>query len=366
MKNMKIKKRIINFILMFFVVAMMVPVTASARGEIDLSQPGDLTLGYHSQKTEGSDEIVPMVGDSINVYKIADVDRYGYYSIPEEYKHVFPITDLNKIKDQESWKTIYQSLGGYIYKNHIAPSATAVTDANGEAHFDDLELGIYFVGNLTTKKDKYLYAFSSFLVAVPGLDENDEWINPVYHVIGTVKCEITYEPDILTYEILKSWNDAGYENYRPTSIQVHIYCDGHEYAVVTLDSGNNWRYTWEYEEGHEWTFAETVSGNYAYTTSLTGNGTTYRLTNTVVPPETPDEPDEPGEPYTPDEPEPPTPEEPGIPDLPTVLGAIRDLPQVLGARRLPQTGQLWWPIPILVIAGVAFIIIGVRKNSKNL
>ena len=363
MKNMKIKTRIINFILMFFVVAMMMPVTASARGEIDLSQPGDLTLLYHSQKTEGSDEIIPMVGESVNIYKIADVDKYGNYSIPEKYKDAFPITDINKIKDQDSWRTIYQSLGGYIYNNNIRPSATAVTDEEGNAHFTDLELGIYYVGNMVNKIDNYVYSFASFLVAVPGLDENDEWVNPAYYVVGTVKCKITYEPDIEYFEVLKNWNDSGYENYRPASIQVTIYCDGNEFAIVTLDSSNNWRYTWEYEEGHEWTLAETVSGTYAYTTSLTVSGTTYRLTNTVVPPETPHTPDTPDKP---DEPTPEEPETPTIPDLPAVLGAIRDLPQVLGARRLPQTGQLWWPIPILVIVGLAFIIIGIRKNSKNL
>lgn len=362
MKNMKIKVRIINFILMFLLVAEMSPITVKARGEIDLSQPGSLTLVYQSHVTEDSDEILPIAGESVNIYKIADVDRYGYYSIPEKYENVFPITDLNRIKDQESWKTIYQSLGGYIYQNGIAPSATAVTDSEGKAHFSDLELGIYFVGNLTTKIDKHVHSFSSFLVAVPGLDENDEWVNPAYYVVGTVKCKITYEPDILTYEVLKNWNDSGYENFRPSYIQVTIYCDGSEYAVVYLNSDNNWRYTWDYEEGHEWTVAETVTGTYGYTTSLTVSETTYRITNTIVPPDTPNEPGPPPEnPPTPDEPE-----VPSIPDLPAVLGAIRDLPAVLGARRLPQTGQLWWPIPVLVIAGVAFIIAGIRKNSKNL
>ena len=51
MKSMKIKTRIINFILMFLVVVMMLPIKASARGEIDLSHPGDLTLVYQSRKT---------------------------------------------------------------------------------------------------------------------------------------------------------------------------------------------------------------------------------------------------------------------------------------------------------------------------
>ena len=79
-----------------------------------------------------------------------------------------------------------------------------------------------------------------------------------------------------------------------------------------------------------------------------------------VPDEPPPTPDEPETPKTPNEPDVPV-----IPDLPEVLGAIRELPAVLGARRLPQTGQLWWPLPLLVIVGIVFIVKGIRKNNKN-
>ena len=49
----------------------------------------------------------------------------------------------------------------------------------------------------------------------------------------------------------------------------------------------------------------------------------------------------------------------------TVLGAARDLipPQVLGANRLPQTGQLWWPVPILCIAGFVLIGSGIYRRK---
>jgi LPXTG-motif cell wall-anchored protein len=37
----------------------------------------------------------------------------------------------------------------------------------------------------------------------------------------------------------------------------------------------------------------------------------------------------------------------------------------LGARRLPQTGQLWWPIPILAIVGIILIFLGFRSERKR-
>lgn len=73
--------------------------------------------------------------------------------------------------------------------------------------------------------------------------------------------------------------------------------------------------------------------------------------------------------YPPEEPTTP-PTVPVPPSQGTVLGAVRDIvppvvPAVLGAQRLPQTGQLWWPVPILAIAGIAMVAAGSlrRKNA---
>ena len=49
----------------------------------------------------------------------------------------------------------------------------------------------------------------------------------------------------------------------------------------------------------------------------------------------------------------------------SVLGASRDEipPEVLGANRLPQTGQLWWPVPVLCIMGLGLIVSGVQRRK---
>lgn len=36
-----------------------------------------------------------------------------------------------------------------------------------------------------------------------------------------------------------------------------------------------------------------------------------------------------------------------------------------GSEKLPQTGQLWWPVPILTACGLIFIFIGIRLRAKN-
>ena len=359
-RKLNISALLLAFALMF----LGLPLQVSARGLIDMSVPGDLSLVYKCEEYEGSSSAVAISGAQISIYKVADINEKGEFTLLSPYNDIsnFPVTDINKIMSQDTWKEVSSSVAGYIYQNGVSPSYTVTTDGNGLAHFTGIDLGLYFVGNVTRQLDDCIYSFSSFLISVPGLDANDEWVNPVYEVIGLVKCSRVYLPKEVTYELLKTWNDAGYESYRPSSITVIIYCDGNMFSEVTLGSSNNWRYTWSYEEGHEWTFAEIINGSLSYTNSLTSSGNTFRLTNTYAPPETPpDTPDNPDNPPgTPDEPE-----EPGLPSLPEVLGAIRDLPEVLGARRLPQTGQLWWPVPILLIVGAIFMIKGIRTNAKN-
>ena len=46
-----------------------------------------------------------------------------------------------------------------------------------------------------------------------------------------------------------------------------------------------------------------------------------------------------------------------------VLGDIEA--GVLGDRLLPQTGQLWWPLPVLIILGIILFIAGIRMNRKE-
>jgi hypothetical protein len=265
------KLNIAALLIMVMVITLCLPVRVSARGLIDVNQAGDLTLIFRSNEAENLDNIIPITGVQIKIYKVADISSTGEFTLFNTYSNIsnFPVKDINRINDQQTWKQVASVIGGFIYQNNVWPSATLTTDDEGSAHFTGIDLGLYYVGPVTKEANDCLYSFDPFMISVPGLDENDEWVNPAYYVVGTVKCKITYEPDIEYFEVLKNWNDSGYENYRPASIQVTIYCDGNEYAIVTLDSSNNWRYTWEYEEGHEWTLAETVSGTYAYTTSLT-------------------------------------------------------------------------------------------------
>ena len=64
-----------------------------------------------------------------------------------------------------------------------------------------------------------------------------------------------------------------------------------------------------------------------------------------------------------DEPDPTSPGDTSAPASNTSAAS----PSKLAARTLPQTGQLWWPVPFLAIAGMLFVALGWlrRKHAEN-
>ncbi|MBP3277728.1 MAG: Cna B-type domain-containing protein, partial [Butyrivibrio sp.] len=265
-------------------------------------------------------------------------------------------------------------LDRYIKANKINPVTEGVSDDKGKTYYTGLKLGVYYVHSDKIVKDEYTHSFVNFVYPVPILvqDKATGVISPNYSPEAEPK-KSRVKNDVETHcSIQKQWNDGGYAN-RPASVVFEIYCDGELMETVTLSSSNNWYHEWQNLGAHDYTVREVgIADGYSSSISVYQKPGTHDFVYTCVnsrgggdnPPPPPDNP--PPDNPPPDNPPPNTPPSnpPGVPDIPAVLGAIRQLPQVLGARRLPQTGQLWWPLPILVIAGIFFIVKGIKKNAK--
>ena len=92
---------------------------------------------------------------------------------------------------------------------------------------------------------------------------------------------------------------------------------------MKLNAANNWRYTWtDLDSRYAWKVVEKELEG--YTVTVTREGVTFVVTNTY------------GE---------------TIEDNETPLSG-----------ELPKTGQLWWPVPVLIAAGLLFIIIGLARR----
>ena len=335
-------------------------VSYAAVSFVDTSRTGSLTVTYLSV----DDKIKANV--TSHIYLIATIDEFGQYTITDEFKDCFEDQNFfNNNFEYGDWKSCVMyngdsdsdNLQNYILANNITETASTVSDAEGKSYYKDLTLGVYYVLSDKLVEDDFTHSFANFVYPVPILETPEgSDVRIVNYNPSVMPKRSKVKSDIIVHcSIMKRWEDAGYENVRPSYVTFDIYCDGELMETVTLSAENNWYYEWQ-KAGLYSFFVEEVGVSPGYTGKIEvfqdGHDAYFVCTNTYTPP-TPENP-----------PTPETPETPSFPDFPEVLGAIRDLPEVLGARRLPQTGQLWWPIPILVIVGVILIVRGIKKKNS--
>ena len=368
-KKYTVIKRIIRLIMtMLIITAIFVDrgSVSQARNRIDTSKTGTIVLSYQCDITEdGINNPTPVVGVNVYLYRVASVNEGGSFTWLSPYTDISEVknVDINSISSQDEWNSLINPVMTYVYSEKISADATGISGSDGKATISNLELGIYLVvgETLVDKTNNCTYKFSPFFATIPTLDpETDNWVydnGNEYIVNVEAKCEYYPNPKEITYNIYKNWVD--YDSERPSSIDVSIYLDGELYETVTLSASNNWHYSWTYEEGHSWTVSEAVPSGYSVSYNYSGSVITLTNTGSQTPPETPTTPQTPETPTTPDNP------------AQQVLGAVRlaitedDTPEVLGATRLPQTGQLWWPVFVLALIGIAFFTAGFISDRKK-
>lgn len=263
----------------------------------------------------------PIVGAEFDIYRIA-YPADGSYLFCDDFADLQVSLD---IIDGADLLAFAETAAAYVDLNKSAPTASSATNDDGQAVFTDLSFGIYLVRGRDFSKDGITYVNKPFAVFLPDTDEQG---NLIYDVVANPKYETRPDkPDgeFTTCKVLKSWkNDSAAK--RPKSITVYLLRDGEVFDTVILNSANNWRYTWDkLDSSYKWTVAEKVPDN--YTVTITKEGVTYLITNTGKD-------------------EPPKKEE--------------------KPPKLPQTGQLWWPVPILAVLGLMFILIGcIRRRGDG-
>lgn len=306
---MKICKRLSALVLCLLVV-LLIPLSARAMDNIDTSKPVSLTVNAAYGGT-------PIAGMHFDAYRISTVDNCGELTVTDAYKQFGADLDIRG-KNDEAWQTMAQTLSGYIAQGGITPTISAETGENGIASFTGIVQGLYLVIGKNVVKDGYVYSTSPFFVMLP--EQNATGSSWNYNV--TAKAKPGQEPVRADYEVIKIWKDKGYLLKRPTEITITLLCDGKEYEKVTLSKDNNWKYTWkDLDTNHTWTVTEAKVDGYEKP-DIKQEGNTFTVTNTR--------------------------ESPNIPYL-------------------PQTGQLWWPVPVLIAAGLFFVLIGLlrRKGSTD-
>lgn len=301
------------------------PVTVNASA---LPQTGSIALSYEHEDVEFRLHKVGMV-DSDN--KLVLTGEYANYNIDTETENVG------------------QTLETYINRDGIAPLMTAVTDDAGELLFDNLDYAVYLVSGEPVTVNNTMYIPVPVLVYVPSRDGSN-----IADIEITIKYEMVDTTVPLDLAVLKIWRDSGNEDERPEELTIQLLKNGILYDTIKLNEGNNWKYEWTgLESGFVWTVVE-VDVPSGYKVAIKKDASALVITNTkyssseITPPvvEPPEEPPKDNPPK--DNPQ----------DNPPGDSQDNSTGTSSNSAKLPQTGQLWWPVILLSCAGLFFVVIG--------
>ena len=192
--------------------------------------------------------------------------------------------------------TLTAVLDAYV-GSHPAVPRTAVTDEQGTAVFANLPLGLYFVKQTNVLED---YApCKSFLVTVPNTDESGY----VYDVNASPKTEIAKLTDIT---VKKVWN-VGEHTGIADHVTVQLLREKTVIETSVLNNDNNWQVVYyDMPMSDDYSIQE-INVPKGFAATYTEKDYTFTVINTY---------------------------------------------------KLPQTGQLVWPIPVLALAGLALLTVG--------
>ena len=417
MSKSKLYKRTFSLLLCLLCALPLLSAQASAAAAIDPERSSALTIEY-------TDDGSAVQGIHFDVYYFAGVSAGGEYALTGDFVN-YPVK-INGLSGDE-WRALAETLAAYVDRDGLRPFDSGETNEFGNLYFPnksgEMKPGLYLVLGRTQTVNGLIYTTEPFVAAIPGLDAaTGDWS---YALIAQPKHSSEEPPDSaldkpVSRRVIKVWSGDVAE-FRPEEIVVQLLRDGKVYDTVRLTAANNWRYSWpelpKYNDDGSlivWRLAEETVDNYIV--SITQEGVVFVVTNTY-------EPEGPSggtvsrrvQKRWSD-----TGYEDKRPDSVTVLllrdGEVYDT-QLLSAAtgwqytwtslprvdangheiswtlreepvsgytpstaqngniivltnsydkpRLPQTGQLWWPVPLLAALGLAFIIVGVSTRRKE-
>lgn len=330
LENKTWKNRVLKIVAGILLVLMLMPQTAFAIDPLEVGADVTLTVKYQGNDWEN------IAGAEFSLYKVGEIDRFGEVEPTGAFAD-YPVSYENL--DASGWKSLAEILAVYVEKDEIEPVDSGVTDAQGELVFpkkaDEMTTGLYLVIGEEHIYQHNRYIPEATLICLPNRDENEDWI---YDVVISPK----YGPvvEMTQIQVIKKWNDdENSAGKRPEEIEIQLLYKGKEYETITLNKENSWRHTWmDLEPSSEWIVVEKTEID-GYTVDMDQDENTFIFTNTYE-----DTEDEPGD-------------TPG--DKPDTPGGNRP------SGRLPQTGMLWWPVPLLAGAGMLFFTIGWVKRQKS-
>ncbi len=260
------------------------------------------TQGSITVRPEGSEK-QPLDGITIQLCQVAKLDDTGYHPTNGFENSGISIDALINAPTEENAAQIAR------YAKQLALPTLSAATTRGQAVFTAPGDGIWVV----FVKEDAEYRFNPFLVFLPQTLGDQV----ICDVLSTPKTEID-RPENKSIYVLKKWNDKNNAaKKRPDRITAELRRDGEIVDVATLSENTGWAHTFtDLPKDGVYTVTETAVAN--YTPQYSGDSESgFIITNAY------------------------------------------------SGEKLPQTGQLWWPIAVLGVAGVGFVLLGILDVRRK-
>lgn len=244
----------------------------------------------------------------VNVCQIAALNDTVFFLADAFENSGISLSGIINSPNEMAAKTVVD----YIKNNNI--STLSATSENGKATFTELALGIYVVYT----EENGGFTFNPYIVFIP----YESGGKLCYAVDSVPKLEDN-TPDKISLYVIKKWQDENNASKkRPESVTIELLNGSATVDTVELNEKNGWAHTFrELAKNGDYSVREKAVPDYkADYSGDAENG--FIVTNTYA------------------------------------------------GEKLPQTGQYWWPIILIAIAGACFVLlgvyeIGVKKNGKK-
>ncbi|MCM1529519.1 MAG: hypothetical protein NC093_05925 [Alistipes sp.] len=254
--------------------------------------------------------------------------------------------------------------------------ARKMTDSNGEITFTDVRDGVYLVASQKFKSGDKTFKPSPSIVI---MDSSQAAEMTVYTKMTSIR---TLDGYYERYQVMKVWENEQAMPVKPTRILVEIYADLELYDTVELNVENGWKYSWEADVSSDWRIlekeipdgctvvyrddgrqyvvvntyngptssaTETTSSTTVTTEVSVANDSDVTTVSTAKAPTSGDEETTSSSVVT------------AIPDSSvTVTATQKPAVTTTSENKLPQTGQLWWPVPVMALLGLILVGVGSR------
>lgn len=241
----------------------------------------------------------PVSNMNVSLYRVAD----------ENYNLVDSFSDYS-IDLKQDVQGAANALENRILMDNIQADASGFSDSLGNASFSGLESGIYLIVGKEVFQDGVFYMPQVSLVSLS----------------GDLSVDLKYETSnkASRIHVLKVWKRDSKKS-RPKSIEVCLLrSDGIVVDRVVLNSDNQWSTTWDnLSTLYTYRVIETSVPS-GYKESCSRENDTIILTNT---------------------------------------GNYTDKVEDKKDEELPNSGQLWWPVPVLLFVGL--VLYGLGRHLKN-